>query len=67
PDRRESRPGTDLPLEVPRLDPAVLAGPRYPHPDEAVLRELPPSYRWMILDYFDRLNRVAEGPEEESP
>jgi hypothetical protein len=67
PDRRESRPGADLPSEVPRLDPAVLAGPRYPHPNEAVLRELPPAYRWMVLDYFDRLNRVAEEPEEESP
>ncbi len=66
PDRRESRPGGDLPSVVPRLDPAVLAGPRYPHPNEAVLRELPPAYRWMVLDYFDRLNRVEEEPEEES-
>ena len=67
PDRRESRPGADLPSEVPSLDPAVLAGPRYPHPNEAVLRELPPAYRWMVLDYFDRLNRVVEEPEEGSP
>ncbi len=66
PDRRESRPGADLPSEVPLLDPAVLAGPRYPHPNEAVLRGLPPAYRWMVLDYFDRLNRVAEEPEEPS-
>ncbi len=67
PDRRESRPGADLQSEVPRLDPAVLAGPRYPHPNEAVLRELPPAYRWMVLDYFDRLNRVGDEPEEGSP
>jgi hypothetical protein len=67
PDRRESRPGADLPSEVPRLDPEVLAGPRYPHPNEEVLRELPPAYRWMVLDYFDRLNRVVEEPEEGGP
>ncbi len=67
PDRRESRPGADLPSEVPRLDPEVLAGPRFPHPNEEVLRELPPAYRWMVLDYFDRLNRVVEEPEDGGP
>jgi hypothetical protein len=61
PDRRESRPGRALPAAVPQLDPSVLSGPRYPHPDEAALRSLPPAYRWMVLDYFDRLNRADEG------
>jgi hypothetical protein len=64
PDRRESRPGVQLPSDVPLLDPAVLQGPRYPHPKEEVLRELPPAYRWMVLDYFDRLNQAPREPVE---
>lgn len=63
PDRRESRPGAALPSDVPPLDPGVLSGPRFPHPDEASLRDLPPAYRWMVLDYFDRLNRDLEASE----
>lgn len=66
PDRRESRPGSDLSSQVPPLDPALMAGPRYPHPDEASLRTLPPAYRWMVLDYFDRLNRVVDEQTEGS-
>ena len=61
PDRRESRPGRAGPVDVPPPDPSVLSGPRFPHPEEAELRGLPPAYRWMVLEYFDRLNRSDVG------
>lgn len=42
------------------LDPALLdAGLRYPVPSADQLRGLPPAYRALVLEYFDRLNRTA--------
>lgn len=43
-----------------RMDPRELEGSRrYPLPTEEELRRLPPSYRKLILEYFDRLNRAG--------
>lgn len=40
------------------LDPELLdTGLRYPVPTADQLRSLPPAYRTLILEYFDRLNR----------
>ncbi|HEX6940120.1 MAG TPA: hypothetical protein VF158_11970 [Longimicrobiales bacterium] len=59
--RVAERPGR---VEVSRaapLDAELLhAGPRYPVPDAEALRALPPAYRRLILEYFDRLNRAVE-------
>ncbi len=42
------------------LDPALLRGGlRYPLPSAAELQALPPAYRRLILEYFDRLNRAS--------
>lgn len=57
--------GAPAPTEVPApdaldpalLDPAVL----YPTPTAEQLDRLPPAYRRLILEYFDRLNRGGGG------
>ncbi|MFQ5689713.1 MAG: hypothetical protein ACE5HQ_05525 [Gemmatimonadota bacterium] len=59
PNRRESRAGVAVAHEVGPLDPEVLVGPRFAHPDEAELQALPARYRLMVLDYFDRLGARA--------
>ncbi|MFQ5679127.1 MAG: hypothetical protein ACE5HP_06680 [Gemmatimonadota bacterium] len=56
PGRRESRTGRTAHREIPPLDPALLAGPRFPHPTDALLKNLPAFYRPLVFDYFDRLN-----------
>lgn len=62
---RVSRSGepADAPAP-PRLDPALLAPwLRFPSPSGDELERLPPGYRSLILEYFDRLNRsAAEDP-----
>ncbi len=58
--RVAERPGAVGPSRAGPLDAELLnAGPRYPVPDAEVLRALPPAYRRLILEYFDRLNRGA--------
>lgn len=52
-----SRPGA--------LDPTLLeGGPRFPVPGPEALRALPPAYRRLILEYFDRLNRSGAEPRD---
>jgi hypothetical protein len=56
--RVAERPGNvgfseGAPLEAELL----YGGPRYPMPDPEALRALPPAYRRLIIEYFDRLNR----------
>jgi hypothetical protein len=48
-----------------RMDLRELDGAaRYPPPTEEELRALPPAYRRLILEYFDRLNRAdPEAPK----
>ncbi len=63
--RVAERPGdvsTDAP---PPLDAELMdTGVRYPVPSAGQLRGLPPAYRALVLEYFDRLNRgAAEGGE----
>lgn len=60
PERVAERPG-DVGVSVgAELDPALLdGGLRYPIPGPEVLRNLPPAYRRLVIDYFDRLNRAA--------
>lgn len=69
--RRESRVGRALPPEVVLPDPETFAGPRFPHPTEALLRELPAGYRRLVYEYFDRLNGRPDpgrpGGEEGRP
>lgn len=75
PTRRESRTAAAGPLRVLPADPPPVAGPLFPHPAEALLRELPAAYRRLVFEYFDRLNRgrVPSGatrptePEGERP
>jgi hypothetical protein len=57
-ERVGERPGDVAPSLAPALDAALLnGGPRYPVPGPEALRALPPAYRKLILEYFDRLNR----------
>ncbi len=45
------------------LDPSLLRGGlRYALPTPEQLAALPPAYRRLILEYFDRLNRAAATP-----
>ena len=60
-ERSAGRPG-ELPPSFGRaLDPALMDGPRYRISAEQ-LRALPPAYRRMILEYFDRLNAAEPRP-----
>ncbi len=67
-ERRESRTGRQMVQEIPGLDPEILSGPKYPHPSDALLQTLPPFYRRLVLEYFDRLNEAAaaEGSPPEA-
>ena len=57
-EREAERPGRIPPSVVPPLDPALLRdASRFRQPTPEELRALPPAYRRLILDYFDRLNR----------
>ncbi|MFQ5889224.1 MAG: hypothetical protein ACE5JR_04125 [Gemmatimonadota bacterium] len=64
PERRESETaGRVTRGTLPEIDPDLLAGPRFPHPDAAAMQSIPASYRALVLDYFDRLNRDATRTE----
>jgi len=57
-ERVAERPGNVGVSRAGPLDAELLrAGPRFPLPDAEALRSLPPAYRRLVLEYFDRLNR----------
>ncbi|MEO5509402.1 MAG: hypothetical protein ABIS27_02145, partial [Longimicrobiales bacterium] len=59
-ERVAERPGVLKPGQAAPLDPKMFEDAtrfRVPTPDE--LRALPPAYRKLILDYFERLNRPS--------
>jgi hypothetical protein len=60
--RVAERPGDVGVSSAAELDEALLnGGLRYPIPSLQMLRSLPPAYRRLVLDYFDRLNRMGTG------
>ncbi len=61
-DERVGESGAGVAASSPEaLDPALLDPIlRYPAPTADRLRDLPPAYRRLILEYFDRLNRDGE-------
>jgi hypothetical protein len=64
PERRESRTGGEIVRDpVTGLDEAILGGISFPHPDEEALRDVPPTYRPLIMDYFDRINRAFSATD----
>jgi chromosome segregation ATPase len=63
-ERRAERPGEYTPSAPPALDAALLdTSVRYRVPTPEELKSLPPAYRKMILEYFERINRVSPGAE----
>lgn len=59
-ERTAERPGTAEARQPGALDPRLFEnGARYRVPTAEELRSLPPAYRRLILDYFERLNRPA--------
>ena len=67
-EREAERPGRVTPAEVPPLDPALLrAATRFDAPTPDELRALPPAYRRLILEYFERLNRPLPPAPEAPP
>ncbi len=57
-ERRAERPTTAQILRPEDLPAELTRGRQYPHPDAEALREFPPAFRRLILEYFDRLNRL---------
>jgi hypothetical protein len=60
--RVAERPGTPIPSNARGLDPALMDANgrfRMPSPDE--LKAMPPAYRRLILEYFDRLNKNPDS------
>jgi hypothetical protein len=67
-ERAGARPGAVPAHSVQPLDDGVLStGPRYRAPGAAELDGLPPAYRRLILDYFDRLNRPLPPESTAAP
>jgi len=66
-ERVAERPGNVTPSTGRALDARLVdASQRFPAPDAEQLRTLPPAYRRLILEYFDRLNRGrSEEPRGE--
>jgi hypothetical protein len=63
-ERVAERAGQYTPSVPPALDAAMLdTSVRYRVPTPEELRSLPPAYRKMILEYFERINRVSPGAE----
>ncbi|MGH7507654.1 MAG: DUF4175 family protein [Longimicrobiales bacterium] len=61
-------PGAFDPSRAEALDPGLLDdGMRYRVPTPEELRDLPPAYRRLILEYFERLNRPAAAGEPGQP
>jgi hypothetical protein len=59
-ERVGERPGVWTPTRPQPLDPALLeTADRYRLPTAAELKALPPAYRKLVLEYFDRINRAA--------
>lgn len=58
-ERRAERPRGARAEAVAPLPAGLLRGPRYPRPAESELRQYPPTYRRLILDYFDALNQAG--------
>jgi hypothetical protein len=68
PRKRESETAVARERVAPgELDPTVLAGPRFPHPDQDAMRAYPPGYRALIFEYFDRLNDASAAGRAEAP
>lgn len=64
-ERVAERPGNVGISRPPPLPDGVLnGGPRFPMPTPEQLRAVPPAYRRLIVEYFDRLNRAAERSAE---
>ena len=63
-ERKAERPGVIPPHVAKALKPGLLdANAKYAVPSEEQLRGLPPAYRRLILEYFERLNRTP-APEK---
>jgi hypothetical protein len=63
-ERVAERPGTPIPSFAKELDPALMQnGAKFRMPSSEELKQMPPAYRRLILDYFDRLNKT--GAQEE--
>jgi hypothetical protein len=57
-ERVAERPGTPIPSLAKELDPALMQnGTKFRMPSSEELKQMPPAYRRLILDYFDRLNK----------
>ena len=56
--RRESEAATAEAAAPEEIDPDLLAG-GFPAPQESQLRAVPAFYRVLVLDYFDRMARLA--------
>lgn len=60
---RESRPaGAYEPRRAAPLDGRAVGALRYGLPDASELRRLSPAHRQMVLEYFERLNRMWPQP-----
>lgn len=67
-ERVGERPGDVGTSRADALDPDLLdSGPRYPVPSPEAMRDLPPAYRRLVLEYFDLLNRSVETNAVQSP
>ncbi|HUH12369.1 MAG TPA: hypothetical protein VMK65_04635, partial [Longimicrobiales bacterium] len=67
-ERSGERPGDVDASDAPALDPRLLeGGARYRAPDPEELRGLSPTYRRLILEYFERLNRAQGATPPEQP
>jgi hypothetical protein len=66
-ERTAERPSSFDARAVDDLDPALFNDPtRFRAPGAAELEALPPAWRSLILDYFERLNR-PQSPQQERP
>jgi len=60
-ERRAERPEGVEVLRPGTLPEDLLRGTEFPLPGEEALRQYPPAFRRLILEYFDRLNRRGTG------
>ena len=54
--RREATTARPRVAVLPAEDAWIMAGPRYPYPDESHMEGLTASQRRLVYEYFDRLN-----------
>ncbi len=65
-ERVAERPGAYTPSVAPPLTAALLdATQRYRVPTPEELKDMPPAYRKMILEYFERINRSAGAEKKQ--